>query len=63
MTRHNATEIIPIRDPLPVVLALMRALALSVLEEHTNQAGQCVMCSLAWPCERVVVATHNLDVI
>jgi hypothetical protein len=63
MTRNNATGMIPVRDPLPVVLELMRALAISVLIEHSDEAELCVKCRSAWPCEPVVVATHNLAVI
>lgn len=63
MTRRNATGMIPVGDPLSVVLELMRALAISVLDEHTDEAGLCVKCGSAWPCERVVIATHNLAVI
>ncbi|MGH4017402.1 MAG: hypothetical protein ACRDSL_26445 [Pseudonocardiaceae bacterium] len=39
MTRQNTTETIPVRDPLPVALELMGALATSVLGEHTDEAG------------------------
>lgn len=63
MTSHKATEPIPVPDPLPVVLELMGALATSVLGEHTNEAGLCVVCGSAWPCERVVLAEHNLAMI
>jgi hypothetical protein len=44
MTRRNARGMIPVRDPLPVVVELMRALAISVLDEHTDEAGLCVKC-------------------
>jgi hypothetical protein len=47
MTRQNATGTIPVRDPLAVVLELMQALAISVLDEHTDEAGLCVTCG--WP--------------
>ena len=63
MARQNTTGTISVRDPLPVVLKLMRTLATSVLEEHTDQAGLCVVYGSTCPCERVVVATHNLAVI
>lgn len=38
-------------------------LATSVLGEHTDEAGRCVVCGSAWPGERVVLAAHNLAVI
>jgi hypothetical protein len=63
MTRQNAPGLISIRDPLLIVLELMRTLATSVLDEHTDQAGLCVVYGSTCPCERVVVATHNLAAI
>ena len=54
---------IRIHDPLLIALELMRTLATSVLGEHTDQAGLCVVYGSTCPCERVVVATHNLAVI
>ena len=38
MNRQSVAETIPIRGPLPVVLELMRALAISVLGEHIDEA-------------------------
>ncbi len=52
MTRRNAPEMILVHDPLPVML-----------DEHTDEAGLCVICTVARPCELVVVPTHNLAVI
>jgi hypothetical protein len=49
MTRCNARGMIPVRDPLPVVVELMRALAISVLDEHTDEAGLCVKCGRPGP--------------
>ncbi len=63
MTRQNTTATICALDPLPVVLELMGALAISVLGEHTDDAGLCAMCGSVWPCERVVLAASNLAVI
>ena len=63
LTSHKATEPIPVLDPPPVVLELMRALAIGVLSEHTDETGLCAVCGSAWPYERVVLATHNLAVL
>jgi len=63
LTSHKATEPIPVLDPPPVVLGLMRALAISVLSEHTDEAGLCAVCRSVWPCEHAVLAEHNLAVI
>ena len=59
-TRDNGTGMIPIRDPLLVVLELMQASAIRVLNEHSDEAGLCAVCGSVWPCEPVVLATHNL---
>lgn len=43
-------------------LGALLSLAVTVLNEHTNDAGLCVACGCAWPCEPAVLAEHNLDV-
>jgi len=63
MTRPDTARKIPNRDPQAVILDLMRTLAISVLDEHSNATGIRVVCSSAWPCEPVAVAAHNLAVI
>jgi hypothetical protein len=37
-------------------------LATAVMHEHHDDHGLCVICGSAWPCERVVLADHNLAV-
>ncbi len=60
MIRKDATEVIPVRDPLPVALEPMVTLATSVLANMQTKLG-CVWCvGSAWPCERVVLAAHDL---
>jgi len=34
--------------------------AASVINEHVDDQGLCAICGSAWPCERAVVAEHNL---
>jgi hypothetical protein len=63
MARQKAAEPIRVLDPLPVTLELMGALAVNVLGEHTDGAGLGVVRGSAWPCERVVLAAHNLALI
>jgi hypothetical protein len=63
MTRQNAPVMISIHDPLLVMLKLMRTFVTSVLGEYIGQARLCVVYGSTCPCERVVVATHNLAVI
>lgn len=63
MASRKATEPIPVPDSLPATLELMRALATSVLNEHADDVGLCVVCGSGWPCERVVLAEHNLAVM
>jgi len=59
MSRQNTTATISVGDRLPVTLELMGALATSVLGEHTDKIGWCVVSGSAWPCERVVLAGHR----
>jgi hypothetical protein len=41
-------------------LDALRQLATVVLNEHTNDRGLCAVCGCAFPCERAVLAEHNL---
>jgi hypothetical protein len=34
--------------------------ATRIIDEHVSEHGLCVICGSAWPCERAVVAEHNL---
>jgi hypothetical protein len=43
----------------PEVLQLLST-ATRVIDEHVNEQGLCAICGSAWPCERAVVAEHNL---
>lgn len=46
---------------LPVGLEVLSSLAVTVLNEHTNQAGLCgAVCGSAWPCESAVLADSNV---
>ena len=38
----------------------LHQLATVVLNEHTNDHGLCAVCGSAFPCERAVLAEHNL---
>jgi hypothetical protein len=56
---HGMTEVLS-----AICLArTKRVLATSVLGEHTGEAGRWVVGGSSWPCERVVLAVHNLVVI
>jgi len=48
---------------LPVELEVLSSLAVTVLNEHTDQAGRCAVCGSAWPCESVLLADHNLAML
>jgi hypothetical protein len=37
-------------------------LASSVINEHINHDGVCAVCGCAFPCDRAVLAEHNLAV-
>jgi len=41
-------------------LAPMRATAVRVLTQHVSGEGRCLVCGSAWPCDRAVLAEHNL---
>ncbi|HEX3781448.1 MAG TPA: hypothetical protein VHX38_17445 [Pseudonocardiaceae bacterium] len=38
-------------------------LATIVINEHTDVDGLCAVCGSAWPCERVVFAEHNIELL
>lgn len=38
----------------------LHQLATTVLHKHTNDLGLCAVCGCAFPCERAVLAEHNL---
>ena len=38
----------------------LHQLATVVLNEHTNDGDLCAVCGCAFPCERAVLAEHNL---
>lgn len=42
---------------LPAGLEALSSLAVRVLNDHANRAE---VCGCAWPCERAVLAEHNL---
>jgi hypothetical protein len=58
MTSDNTTALTP-REVLADCEALS-SLAVTVLNEHANDADLCAVCGCAWPCERAVLAEHNL---
>lgn len=46
-------------EPVTEVDKLHR-LASVVINEHTDDNGLCAVCGCAFPCERAVLAEHNL---
>jgi hypothetical protein len=40
-------------------LGELSSLAVTILNEHVNEAGLCAVCWRAWPCELVILADHN----
>lgn len=44
-------------------LESLRTAAVSVLNAHVSDDGLCGVCGRAWPCERVLLAEHNLAVL
>ncbi len=49
--------------PLPPELMRMLATASREITVHGEDRGLCVVCTCAWPCERAVLAAHNLAVL
>ncbi len=47
-------------DGLTVAIERLAQLATVALNEHTNDYGLCAVCGSAFPCERAVLAEHNL---
>jgi hypothetical protein len=50
----------PDTDHFAPKLVQLISTAASVMNEHVNDQGLCAICGSAWPCERAVVAEHNL---
>lgn len=48
---------------MPPELEALVSLATRALNEHTNDAVLCAVCGSAWPCERAVLAEHNLAAV
>ena len=44
-------------------LEALLALAAQVITEHTSDEGSCTVCGVAFPCERAVLAEHNLALL
>jgi hypothetical protein len=38
-------------------------LATRIMNEHTIEHDLCAICGSAWPCERIVLAEHNLSIV
>jgi hypothetical protein len=50
------------RDQVVMSSTRLVDLATIVMNEHTNDRDLCAVCGSAWPCERVVLAEHNLAI-
>jgi len=44
-------------------LEALRALASRVINQHVDDRGLCAVCGSAFPCERAVLAEHNLALL
>ncbi len=60
--KHQAATTLAAKR-LPTELEAPSSLAVTVPNEHTNQADLCAVCGSAWPCERVVLAEHNYELV
>jgi hypothetical protein len=61
MECQGATVAIPRAAHFPPELVC--SIATTVLNEHVNDANLRAICGSAWPCERVLLADHNLTVL
>jgi hypothetical protein len=50
-------------EGLPAGLEALSSLAVTVLNEHVNAARRCAVCGCVWPCELVLLADHNYDLV
>jgi anti-sigma regulatory factor (Ser/Thr protein kinase) len=58
---HQRTVVpVPGTDAWQPQLARLRAIAVGVLNSHVNDHGRCAACEAEWPCNRMVLAEHNL---
>lgn len=48
---------------LDAALQTMCSIATRVMTEHNDDGGVCVACGHTWPCELVVLADHNLELV
>lgn len=60
--QRDGSQVAPAVD-VSVGLERLAHLASVVLNTHTNDHGRCNDCGLIWPCERVLLADHNLAVL
>lgn len=43
--------------------AALRLTAAAVLDRHTREHHECVVCGTLWPCDQALLAEHNLAVL
>ena len=43
-------------------MARLRTVAVGVLNSHASDHGRCAVCAAEWPCDRAVLAEHNLAI-
>ena len=65
-TRHATRErVLRVVGAAPAVLTpefeALLSLATRVINDHVDDDGLCAVCGSAFPCERAVLAEHNLD--
>ncbi len=63
MANRKVIESLSGINSLSIALEQIGTLATAVLREHAAEAGRCVVCQSAWPCESVVLAEHNLAMV
>ena len=62
MDYQQADVSAPGTDACQPQMARLRTVAVGVLNSHVNDHGRCAVCGAEWPCDRVVLAEHNLAI-
>lgn len=50
-------------DSMQAEMEHLAQLATMILNAHVNDAGLCVVCGCAFPCESAVLAEHNVALL
>jgi hypothetical protein len=63
MEHQEVTTAVLIADHYPPELVQLCQTAVTVLHEHVEVSGRCIVCGVTWPCELARLAEHNLALL